>query len=204
MNMQATTAVESKTKPPRDSSGFAISEWHDTDEVMARLQALISQPIRPIRPENMEKVLRYFDEKCQGSKRLSEQAKEVIPGGVQHNLAFNYPHPLAITEANGAHMSDVDGNRYIDFLQAGGPTILGSNYESVRKQVHELLDTCGPTTGLMHEYEVKLAELLVKHFPAVDMFRMLGSGTEGVMAAIRVARAHTGKKWNIKMGGGYH
>ncbi len=204
MNMQAQAAVDSKTKPPRDSSGFAISEWHDTDEVMARLQALISQPIRPIRPENMEKVLRYFDEKCQGSKRLSEQAKEVIPGGVQHNLAFNYPHPLAITEANGAHMSDVDGNRYIDFLQAGGPTILGSNYESVRKQVHELLDTCGPTTGLMHEYEVKLAELLVKHFPAVDMFRMLGSGTEGVMAAIRVARAHTGKKWIIKMGGGYH
>ena len=100
MNMQAQTAVDSRTNPPRDSSGFAISEWHDTDEVMARLQALISQPIRPIRPENMKKVLQYFDEKCQGSKRLSEQAKEVIPGGVQHNLAFNYPHPLAITGAN--------------------------------------------------------------------------------------------------------
>jgi glutamate-1-semialdehyde 2,1-aminomutase len=204
MNMQVQPAVDSKTGPSNGSSGFAISEWHDTDEVMARLKALISQPIRPIRRDAMDKVLQYFEQKCQGSKRLAEEAKEVIPGGVQHNLAFNYPHPLAITSANGAHMSDVDGNEYIDFLQAGGPTILGSNYESVRKEVHALLDTCGPTTGLMHEYEVKLAELLVEHFPAVDMFRMLGSGTEGVMAAIRVARAHTGKKWIIKMGGGYH
>ncbi len=204
MTMQAQTVAAPRTPEKPASNGFAISEWHDTDEVMARLHALLSQPMRPIRPENMDKVLLYFEEKCQESKRLSERAKKVIPGGVQHNLAFNYPHPLVITGANGAHMNDVDGNRYIDFLQAGGPTILGSNYESVRKQVRELLDTCGPTTGLMHEYEFKLAELLVKHFPAVEMFRMLGSGTEGVMAAIRVARAHTGKKWIIKMGGGYH
>ena len=204
MNMQAQTVTEERPPKPEVSSGFAISEWHDTDDVMRRLNTLLAQPIRPIRPENMEKVLQYFEEKCRESKRLSDRAKEVIPGGVQHNLAFNYPHPLVITGANGAHMSDVDGNQYIDFLQAGGPTILGSNYESVRKQVHELLETCGPTTGLMHEYEFKLAELLVKHFPAVEMFRMLGSGTEGVMAAIRVARAHTGKKWIIKMGGGYH
>ena len=204
MNMQAQTLSEPQKAGPSADSGFSISQWHDTDEVMARLKELLSQPIRPIRPENMDKVLRYFEEKCQGSKKASERAKEVIPGGVQHNLAFNYPHPLEITGANGAHMTDVDGNRYIDFLQAGGPTLLGSNYEPVRKKVHELLDTCGPTTGLMHEYEFKLAELVCKHMPGVDMFRMLGSGTEGVMAAIRVARAHTGKKWIIKMGGGYH
>jgi glutamate-1-semialdehyde 2,1-aminomutase len=167
MTLQAQTATAPATVELNDSNGFAISEWHDTDEVMAKLDALLSQPIRPIRPENMEKVLDYFEERCRESKRLSDRAKQVIPGGVQHNLAFNYPHPLVITGANGAHMTDVDGNRYIDFLQAGGPTILGSNYESVRKQVQELLDTCGPTTGLMHEYEFKLAELLVKHFPAV-------------------------------------
>jgi glutamate-1-semialdehyde 2,1-aminomutase len=101
-------------------------------------------------------------------------------------------------------MTDADGNRYIDFLQAGGPTLLGSNYEPVRRKVQELIETCGPTTGLMHEYEMKLAERICTHMPAVEMFRMLGSGTEGVMAAIRVARAHTGKQWIIKMGGGYH
>ena len=185
-------------------SEFAISEWQDTDEVMARLNALLAQPVCTIRRENMDKVLKWFEDNCSKSRAMAEQAAEVIPGGIQHNLAFNYPHPLAITEANGAYMSDVDGNRYIDFLQAGGPTLLGSNYEPVRRKIKELLDSCGPTTGLLHEYEVKLAELVCRHMPAIDMLRMLGSGTEGVMAAIRVARAHTGKKWIIKMGGGYH
>ena len=204
MTLQAQSVSETKATEPNGSPGYSISEWHDTAQVMERLADLVSQPIRPIRRKNMDKVLQYFDEKCRTSKKIAEQAAEVIPGGVQHNLAFNYPHPLAITEANGAHMTDVDGNRYIDFLQAGGPTLLGSNYAPVRKKVQELLDTCGPTTGLMHEYEIKLAERICMHMPGVDMFRMLGSGTEGVMAAIRVARSHTGKKWIIKMGGGYH
>jgi glutamate-1-semialdehyde 2,1-aminomutase len=204
MTMQAQTLIGTKPSSAPPSTGFAISEWHDTDEVMARMANLLSQPIRPIRRENMDRVLRYFDENCQTSKRIAEEAAKFIPGGIQHNLAFNYPHPLVITEANGAHMTDADGNRYIDFLQAGGPTLLGSNYEPVRRRVQELIETCGPTTGLMHEYEMKLAERICTHMPAVEMFRMLGSGTEGVMAAIRVARAHTGKQWIIKMGGGYH
>jgi len=185
-------------------SDFSISQWQDTDVVMAQLHELLGQPVRSIRRENMDKVLKYFEEKCKTSKEMADQAAKVIPGGIQHNLAFNYPHALAITDANGAHMTDVDGNRYIDFLQAGGPTLLGSNYEPVRNKIKELLDSCGPTTGLLHEYEVKLADLVCKHMPAVEMLRMLGSGTEAVMAAIRVARAHTGKKWIIKMGGGYH
>ena len=62
------------------------------------------------------------------SKEITDRAKARIPGGVQHNLAFNYPFPLAIDKAEGAHLTDRDGNTYIDFLQAGGPTILGSNY----------------------------------------------------------------------------
>ena len=87
MTLQAQTATAPAIAEPDDSNGFAISEWHDTDAVMAKLSALLSQPIRPIRPENMDKVLRYFEEKCQESKRLSDRAKQVIPGGVQHNLA---------------------------------------------------------------------------------------------------------------------
>ncbi len=181
-----------------------ISEWPHTDDIYARLAALIKQPIRPIRREKMETVLKYFQEKCVQSLRLSEQAARIIPGGIQHNLAFNYPFPLAIAGANGAHLTDVDGNRYIDFLKAGGPTLLGSNDEFVRKQVHALLDSCGPVTGLLHEYEVKLAELVCEAMPAIEMFRMLGSGTEAVMAALRLARAYTGRKWVIKIGGAYH
>jgi glutamate-1-semialdehyde 2,1-aminomutase len=182
----------------------AISQWPDTDELYRRFDVLVKQPMRPIRRETMSKVMDYFEQRCQGSKRMAEQAKQVIPGGVQHNLAFNLPFPLAISEANGAYMTDVDGNRYIDFLQAGGPTLLGSNHPVVRAKVYELLEHCGPTTGLLHEYEVKLAELVCQLMPGVDMLRMAGSGTEAVMGAIRLARAYTGRKRVIKIGGGYH
>jgi glutamate-1-semialdehyde 2,1-aminomutase len=186
------------------TQAYAISEWHDTDEVYARLKELIRQPMRPIRRDRMQEFLGYYEAKCSRSKALTDEAKQYIPGGVQHNLAFNYPFPIAIEKAQDAYMWDVDGNRYIDFLQAGGPTVLGSNYAPVREKVFELLQSCGPVTGLFHEYELKLAQLISHYMPSVEMFRMLGSGTEGVMAAIRAARTFTGKKKIIKIGGAYH
>lgn len=189
---------------PSDHSELAISNWPDVPDVYARLDALLRQPIRPLRRESMDKVLRYFDERCQRSKALAVRAAEVIPGGLQHNLAFGYPFPLAVREARGAHLVDEDGNRYTDFLQAGGPTLLGSNDPIVLERVIETLRECGPVTGLLHEYEVKLAELICREVPSVEMFRMLASGTEGVMGAMRLARTHTKRKWVIKIGGAYH
>ena len=185
-------------------SGYDISAWPDTDAIYARLQALLARPPRPIRRSEMPAVLRYFEERCARSRVLAQRAAAVIPGGVQHNLAFNYPFALTVERCDGAFMYDVDGNRYIDFLQAGGPTLLGSNYPPVRDKVHALLDRCGAVTGMAHEYETKLAELIGCYMPAVEMFRMLGSGTEGVMGAIRLARAFTGRPWVIKIGGAYH
>ena len=183
---------------------YAISEYLDVDATYARLKALTKQPLRPIRREVMGHFLEYFEHKCTKSKALTDEAKQYIPGGVQHNLAFNYPFPIAIEKADGAYLWDVDGNRYIDFLQAGGPTVLGSNYAPVREKVMEVVNSCSPVTGLFHEYELKLAKLITQYMPAVEMFRMLGSGTEGVMAAIRAARTYTKKKNIIKMGGAYH
>jgi glutamate-1-semialdehyde 2,1-aminomutase len=185
-------------------SACGISEWPNTGELYRRFDELLKQPIRPIRREKMEIVLKYFREKCAVSDRLSREASRVIPGGVQHNLAFNYPFPLAIAGANGAYLTDVDGNRYIDFLKAGGATLLGSNDATVRRQIHELLESCGPVTGLLHVYEIRLANLVCEAMPSIEMFRMLGSGTEAVMAALRLARAYTGRKWVIKIGGAYH
>lgn len=182
----------------------SISQYPDVDDIYERLNALVSQPLRPIKREKMQQVLNYFDEQCARSKQLTTEAKKIIPGGVQHNLAFNYPFPLAIEKAHDAYMWDVDGNRYIDFLQAGGPTLLGSNYAPVREKVEEMLQTCGPVTGLFHEYELKLAQIIQQHMLSIEMFRMLGTGTEGVMAAIRAARAFTKKKYVIKVGGAYH
>ncbi len=183
---------------------YAISRYHDTDEIYRRIDGLLNLPIRPCRRDWMNEALGYFDQRCSKSKALNEQAKKLIPGGVQHNLAFNYPFPLAVDRAEGAYLWDVDGNRYIDFLQAGGPILLGNNYAPVRDKVIELLTECGPVTGLFHEFELKLAETIHRFMPAVEMFRMLGSGSEAVMAAIRAARAHTGKRQVIKVGGAYH
>jgi len=183
---------------------YAISHWPDTDSLIAAARRLVAERPRPIRRDKMQEYLRYFDTRCVGSKTSTAAAAKYIPGGVQHNLAFNYPFPLNIARAHGAYLWDVDGNRYIDFLQAGGPTVLGSNYEPVRAQVIEVLNECGPVTGLFHEYEYKLAQLINRHMPNVEMFRMLGSGTEACMAAIRAARNFTGRTKIIKVGGAYH
>ena len=136
----------------------------------------------------------YYGKKCVKSKEMIDKAKEVIPGGVQHNLAFNYPFPLVFTKADGAYLYDIDGNKYFDFLQAGGPTVLGSNPKVVREQVIDLLNTCGPSTGLFHEFEYKLAKKIADSVETVDLFRMQGSGTEACMTAVRVARLATKKK----------
>lgn len=182
----------------------AISQYPDVDAIYAGLNKLVSQPMRPVRREKMQVYLDYFENQCKRSKALTDEARQYIPGGVQHNLAFNYPFPIAIEKAEGASLWDVDGNQYIDFLQAGGPTVLGSNYAPVREKVFEMLQSCGPVTGLFHEYELKLAKLINQYMPSIEMFRMLGSGTEGVMAAIRAARTFTRKKYVIKVGGAYH
>ncbi|MCC6570524.1 MAG: aminotransferase class III-fold pyridoxal phosphate-dependent enzyme, partial [Chitinophagales bacterium] len=185
-------------------TGFSISEYHDIKPIYQKLNKLVSLPLQHIKPDAMQQYLQYFDTKCSQSKQMITEAKQYIPGGVQHNLAFNYPFPVAFTKAEGAYLYDLDGNKYIDFLQAGGPTVLGSNYEIVKEKAIELINECGPSTGLFHEYEMKLAKMICKHMPSVEMFRMLGSGTEAVMGALRLARLVTGNKKVIKMGGAYH
>jgi glutamate-1-semialdehyde 2,1-aminomutase len=197
--MDAQQGVVGVTPP-----GPAISHWPDTDAILARYDALVHQPMRPIRRDRMAAYLAWFDERCPTSRRHNAAARESIPGGIQHNLAFNYPFPLSVARAHGAYLWDADGNLYTDFLQAGGPTVLGSNYAPVQEKVIEVIRECGPVTGLFHEYELALAELVKRHMPSIELFRMLGSGTEGVMAAIRAARAFTGKGRVIKVGGAYH
>ena len=184
---------------------FAISEYNDAVAVNKELDELIKKPIYTIKPEALKKYEdEYYNKKCLKSKAQIEEARQIIPGGVQHNLAFNYPFPLVFTKAEGAYLYDVDGNKYFDFLQAGGPTVLGSNPKAVREQVIDLLNTCGPSTGLFHEFEYKLAKKISDSVETVDMFRMMGSGTEACMGAARIARLATKHKNIIKMGGAYH
>jgi glutamate-1-semialdehyde 2,1-aminomutase len=177
----------------------------DAKAVTAQLDALIQKPIHSIDKAALAQYEKdFYGEKCRGSHAMVDQAMQVIPGGVQHNLAFNYPFPLVFTKAEGNKLYDIDGNVYFDFLQAGGPTVLGSNPPEIREKVEALLNTCGPSTGLFHEYEYKIADKIVELVPSVDMVRMFGSGTEACMGAVRVARLATKHKNIVKMGGAYH
>ena len=100
---------------------FAISEYPDAAAITRQLDALIAKPIYSISPEALSAYEKdYFDAKCSQSKKMISQAAQIIPGGVQHNLAFNYPFPLVFSKAQDAYLTDIDGNRYYDFLQAGG------------------------------------------------------------------------------------
>lgn len=181
-----------------------VSKWPDVDLIAKKMDHLINDRLYHIKPEAMNRYLNYFEEKCGKSKTLINEAKKYIPGGVQHNLAFNYPFPLAIDRAEGPYLYDVDGNRYIDYLQAGGATLLGSNYKPVMEKALEVAQNHSPVTGLFHEYELKLAQIINKCMPWVEQFRSLASGTEADMVAIRVARTFTGKKNIVKAGGAYH
>jgi len=183
---------------------YSISQYQDIEPIYKKIEALLNQDVVEIPENELNKSLAYFEDKCQKSKAMIEEAKQYIPGGVQHNLAFNYPFPIVIDKAEGAYLYDIDGNKYIDFLQAGGPTVLGSNPKEVKEKTMELIENCGPSTGLFHEYEYKLAKLICEYMPSVDMFRMLNSGSEAVIAAVRVARLATGHKKIVKIGGAYH
>ena len=125
-------------------SQSAISEWPDVDTLYRRFAELVQQPMRPIKPEGMARVMRYFEERCQGSKRLAEAAKQVIPGGVQHNLAFNYPFPLAMAQASGAHL-DRRGRQPLHRLSASRRADAAGLQSSggARRRSNELLDSAG-------------------------------------------------------------
>ena len=186
------------------TSRYGISEYPDIPAIQARLAELTAAPVRALTKEQLAAYHGWYDEHTPGSRAAAAEAEAAIPGGVQHNLALNDPWPLDVVKADGAYLYDVDGNRYIDFLLAGGPTVLGSNYGPVREKVFELLAGCGPVTGMLHSSEIQLAKLIHDFMPGVHKFRMLGSGTEAVMAAIRAARAFTGKANIVKIGGAYH
>ena len=103
-----------------------ISRWDDPNEINARLKALTSQPIWEVTDEYYNNViLKYFDEKCKASKAVYEESKEYIPGGVQHNLAFNKPFPMCMAKAEGAYLYDKDGNKTKKFNEERDAVFLG-------------------------------------------------------------------------------
>jgi len=140
------------------------------------------------------------------SERLFKEAQRYIPGGVNSPVrAFRAVGgtPLFIQRAQGAHIWDVDGNEYIDYVASWGPMIAGHAHPRVVKAL-QLATERGTSYGAPTSLEVELAALIVEALPSVELVRMVNSGTEAVMSAIRLARGHTGRDKVIKFEGCYH
>ena len=140
------------------------------------------------------------------SEALFSRAQKSIPGGVNSPVrAFRSVGgtPVFIERAKGAYLFDADGNQYIDFVNSWGPMILGHAYEPVIKAIQKKVED-STSFGAPTELEVEMAELIIGMVPNVEQIRMVNSGTEACMSAIRLARGFTGRNKIIKFEGCYH
>src|SRR5271170_3941169 len=140
------------------------------------------------------------------SEELFACAQKLIPGGVNSPVrAFRGVGgtPPFIARGQGSHIYDVDGNEYIDYVLSWGPLILGHRFPPVMDALREVL-AIGTSFGAPTEREVELAELIHECVPSIEMVRLVNSGTEATMSALRVARGFTGRDLTIKFEGCYH
>ena len=140
------------------------------------------------------------------SKGLFQQAHKIIPGGVNSPVrAFRAVggNPVFIAKGKGSKIEDVDGNTYIDYVLSWGPLILGHAHPAIVKALKKALDK-GTSYGAPTPLEIELAKAVRKAYPSMDKVRMVNSGTEATMSAIRVARGFTGRDKIIKFEGCYH
>ena len=144
--------------------------------------------------------------KTDNSEKLFEQAKKYIPGGVNSPVrAFKSVGgtPRFIAKGQGSKITDVDGNEYIDYIGSWGPHLFGQNPPFIIEALKNAIDN-GTSFGAPTEIEVKMAKLITELVPSVEIVRMVNSGTEATMSAIRAARGYTGKEKFIKFEGCYH
>ena len=147
-----------------------------------------------------------MDYTVETSKNLFMRAEKLMPGGVNSPVRAFGPvggQPVFIKRAKGQYIYDEDGNKYTDYVGSWGPMILGHNDERVLAAIRTQLEE-GISFGAATALEVEMAELMVSMVPALEMVRMVNSGTEAVMSAIRTARGFTGKNKIIKFAGCYH
>ena len=140
------------------------------------------------------------------SEQLFAEARQVIPGGVNSPVrAFKAVggQPLFIERGQGAHIFDVDGNEYIDYVGSWGPLIFGHAHPAVVAAVTEAAQR-GTSFGAPTEAEVRVAKLVIEAMPSIELVRFVNSGTEATMSALRLARAYTTRSKLLKFAGGYH
>ncbi|MCC6977203.1 MAG: glutamate-1-semialdehyde 2,1-aminomutase, partial [Candidatus Melainabacteria bacterium] len=140
------------------------------------------------------------------SKSASEEIAKLIPGGVNSPFRSFHEvggHTIFFEKAQGAILTDLDGNKYIDYLGAWGPAILGHSHPSVVKACQEAVEA-GAVFGAPSLLELQMAKSVIRHFPSIEQIRFVNSGTEAVMSAVRLARGFTGKDIVVMFEGAYH
>jgi glutamate-1-semialdehyde 2,1-aminomutase len=176
----------------------------DYEEKIEKIKNIVTHPLKRFKSEELKRIIERYELNHSKSKLAFERARKIIPGGVEHNLAFNYPFPITSKRVYDCYMETIDDITLLDYLMCGGPIILGHNYEPLTEKILDVIQKSGPCHGITSEYEYLAAEQLQKHFPSCEQVRWLQSGTETDMLAIRVARVFTGNKHVIKIGGSYH
>jgi glutamate-1-semialdehyde 2,1-aminomutase len=144
-----------------------------------------------------------FEQKTSKSRELYNRALQVLPAGVSYRNRFLEPYPFYIRSAQGSKVIDIEGNQYTDYWCTHFSMILGHSHPKVKEAIKEQLDK-GWNFGLVHELEVRHAELINRHVPSAEMIRFSNSGTEANMYATRLARTFTGRSLIGKFEGGWH
>src|SRR5579863_1620932 len=140
------------------------------------------------------------------SQAIFERARAAIPGGVNSPVRACRSvgaDPVFIAQGDGAYVTDVDGNRYIDMIGSWGPLILGHSHKEILDAIAEAM-TSGTTFGAPTPIEVEFAEAIRAAYPSMELVRAVSSGTEATMSALRLARGFTGRARLVKTDGGYH
>ncbi len=154
---------------------------------------------------DLESLKKRFLEKTRRSQIAFENAKSSIPGGVQGNIKFFSPYPLSFTTAEGAWMTDVDGNRYVDYLLSFGALMLGHGHQVVRQAIEEVWERYGTTSfGVPYDLELEMASTIQGLYPSIQAVRFTNSGLEATLLALRLGLAYTNKTHIAKFDGHYH
>lgn len=146
-----------------------------------------------------------FKKRTPKSQAFFEEAKAVIPGGVTANIKFFEPYPIVMQSGNGAYLTDLDGNQYIDYLLSYGSLMLGHGHPAIIQAIQNQLANDGTSLfGTPHRLELEMAKKIQQYYPSMEMIRYTNSGTEATLLAIRMAYAYTGKYKIAKLEGHYH
>jgi glutamate-1-semialdehyde 2,1-aminomutase len=173
-------------------------------EIRERAALLAAQPVRRPDPDRLQREYDRFLDRTPRSRALHRRALLVLARGTEHVDPMAHPYPLFMSAGTGSTVTDVDGNDYVDCTLAGGAILLGHNHPELNARVTDIIRDRTNFHGYLDEYEVLAAEKLCELFPSVESVRFVSSGAEANLAAMRIARAYTGRSKIIKFRGAYH